>query len=119
MNFIQRTGTLELEGGLRLSTTDYGTRRADAYLTGPITPKTVFAIGGFYRASDGLRHTQFPADLGGQITANITHEFEGGRVTAYARRSGEHTSELQSLMRSSYAVFCLKKKRNTNTTHNQ
>src|SRR3546814_5220330 len=28
-----------------------------------------------------------------------------------ARRSEEHTSELQSLMRSSYAVFCLKKKR--------
>src|SRR3546814_8934611 len=26
------------------------------------------------------------------------------------RRSGEHTSELQSLMRSSYAVFCLQKK---------
>src|SRR3546814_6503183 len=29
------------------------------------------------------------------------------------RRSEEHTSELQSLMRISYAVFCLKKKRNT------
>src|SRR3546814_2277448 len=28
------------------------------------------------------------------------------------RRSEEHTSELQSLMRSSYAVFCLKKKTN-------
>src|SRR3546814_7262737 len=28
-----------------------------------------------------------------------------------ARRSEEHTSELQSLMRISYAVFCLKKKR--------
>src|SRR3546814_9735730 len=28
------------------------------------------------------------------------------------RRSEEHTSELQSLMRISYAVFCLKKKRN-------
>src|SRR3546814_623238 len=28
-----------------------------------------------------------------------------------ARRSEEHTSELQSLMRSSYAVFCLKKKK--------
>src|SRR3546814_5603116 len=28
----------------------------------------------------------------------------------YARRSEEHTSELQSLMRISYAVFCLKKK---------
>src|SRR3546814_10428894 len=31
-------------------------------------------------------------------------------------RSEEHTSELQSLMRISYAVFCLKKKKNHNTT---
>src|SRR3546814_13938142 len=31
-----------------------------------------------------------------------------------ARRSEEHTSELQSLMRISYAVFCLKKKKTTN-----
>src|SRR3546814_7284960 len=30
-----------------------------------------------------------------------------------ARRSEEHTSELQSLMRLSYSVFCLKKKNNT------
>src|SRR3546814_8693517 len=29
------------------------------------------------------------------------------------RRSAEHTSELQSLMRISYAVFCLKKKKHT------
>src|SRR3546814_6213398 len=33
------------------------------------------------------------------------------------RRSEEHTSELQSLMRISYAVFCLKKKNNKNTNH--
>src|SRR3546814_5968999 len=32
-------------------------------------------------------------------------------------RSEEHTSELQSLMRISYAVFCLKKKKKTKTTH--
>src|SRR3546814_1791586 len=32
-----------------------------------------------------------------------------------ACRSEEHTSELQSLMRISYAVFCLKKKKHTNT----
>src|SRR3546814_9619516 len=31
------------------------------------------------------------------------------------KRSEEHTSELQSLMRISYAVFCLKKKNNTTT----
>src|SRR3546814_1489056 len=37
-------------------------------------------------------------------------------------RSEEHTSELQSLMRISYAVFCLKKKKRTtknNTKHKQ
>src|SRR3546814_6102370 len=33
-------------------------------------------------------------------------------ATARAARSEEHTSELQSLMRISYAVFCLKKKKN-------
>src|SRR3546814_2285829 len=34
-----------------------------------------------------------------------------GMVARRARRSEEHTSELQSLMRTSYAVFCLKKKK--------
>src|SRR3546814_3991227 len=34
------------------------------------------------------------------------------RARVRARRSEEHTSELQSLMRISYAVFCLKKKKN-------
>src|SRR3546814_9478032 len=33
-------------------------------------------------------------------------------------RSEEHTSELQSLMRNSYAVFCLKKKKKENTKNN-
>src|SRR3546814_10335510 len=36
-------------------------------------------------------------------------------VTRPSSRSEEHTSELQSLMRISYAVFCLKKKTNTYT----
>src|SRR3546814_7273888 len=38
-------------------------------------------------------------------------------VELVLRRSEEHTSELQSLMRISYAVFCLKKKPNTTTQH--
>src|SRR3546814_6022090 len=40
--------------------------------------------------------------------------FERGAHALFARsrsRSEEHTSELQSLMRTSYAVFCLKKKK--------
>src|SRR3546814_5447221 len=37
--------------------------------------------------------------------------------TAAAPRSEEHTSELQSLMRNSYAVFCLKQKTNSHYIH--
>src|SRR3546814_2123415 len=36
-------------------------------------------------------------------------------VAPHATRSEEHTSELQSLMRISYAVFCLQKKKHKNT----
>src|SRR3546814_1382817 len=39
-----------------------------------------------------------------------------GAVDRFGVRSEEHTSELQSLMRISYAVFCLKKKKKTNNS---
>src|SRR3546814_8655274 len=42
-----------------------------------------------------------------------------GRGLAQSGRSEEHTSELQSLMRISYAVFCLKKKTKRTTRHTQ
>src|SRR3546814_6787012 len=45
----------------------------------------------------------------------VSHHHPLGRQHA-TPRSEEHTSELQSLMRISYAVFCLKKK-TTNTQH--
>src|SRR3546814_9477427 len=41
----------------------------------------------------------------------IEVEPRNDRIDALQHRSEEHTSELQSLMRISYAVFCLKKKR--------
>src|SRR3546814_9230357 len=47
-------------------------------------------------------------------TARIGHRIVALRITG-AGRSEEHTSELQSLMRISYAVFCLKKKKKTHT----
>src|SRR3546814_1609671 len=43
----------------------------------------------------------------------------GKRRDGKVVRSEEHTSELQSLMRISYAVFCLKKKKHTYITHTQ
>src|SRR3546814_5822567 len=51
------------------------------------------------RSSETTVGVALPLELGGKRPARV----------ALATRSEEHTSELQSLMRISYAVFCLKK----------
>src|SRR3546814_3075427 len=60
---------------------------------------------------------------GTAVTGNSPPAPETLRVRSESRRSEEHTSELQSLMRISYAVFCLNKQKNhelTSTrTHNK
>ncbi|AHE55307.1 TonB-dependent receptor [Sphingomonas sanxanigenens] len=92
LNFIQRTGTAAPAGGLRLTETDYGSVRIDLYHSGPLGPDTVFALGGFHRTSQGLRNTQFIADVGGQISANVTHRFATGSVMAYARYTSDRNA---------------------------
>src|SRR3546814_1223328 len=87
-----------------------------------------------YHVVAGLRDhhagRDWPADLGmgvfTQPRTRTTGAGKGpgarGRPHAVAKRSEEHTSELQSLMRISYAVFCLKKKIKHNvlkTSHTQ
>src|SRR3546814_8923446 len=47
------------------------------------------------------------------------HAFADTPSATYMLRSEEHTSELQSLMRISYAVFCLKKKKYITDTKNK
>src|SRR3546814_2601726 len=47
---------------------------------------------------------------GGGVLFNESPTIDGIRAITEAHRSEEHTSELQSLMRISYAVFCLKQK---------
>src|SRR3546814_6753178 len=49
------------------------------------------------------------------VAENFPGQFFGAAIDFFQRRSEEHTSELQSLMRISYAVFCLKKKNIHNT----
>src|SRR3546814_9443678 len=60
----------------------------------------------------GLRRVKAEAALS-VLAFNIIRASNAfGTGALMSRRSEEHTSELQSLMRISYAVFCLKKKNN-------
>src|SRR3546814_6273540 len=59
----------------------------------------------------GAPDTARRARRGGDVRRALPRSrFDGERRRSSRERSEEHTSELQSLMRISYAVFCLKKK---------
>src|SRR3546814_3173207 len=76
---------------------------------------------GFARGQ-GFEHLVVHVDQGQELHAGAS--FGWGRAARRRRshrrrrrRSEEHTSELQSLMRISYAVFCLKKKKTQSVTY--
>src|SRR3546814_6450622 len=76
-----------------------------------------------YRLDHGMRHVltrdersaSYMADVYARVSGKVgvCEGPSGGGATYILPRSEEHTSELQSLMRISYAVFCLKKKIST------
>src|SRR3546814_8026166 len=61
----------------------------------------------------GLPFDHERVDLKTKVTADGA-DYRTVTAKGYVPRSEEHTSELQSLMRISYAVFCLKKKKQIN-----
>src|SRR3546814_5200842 len=84
----------------------------------PDFDETVAVLVGRTRWAAGDMRAVVVEDLGARAAGTgVGHLPEVVRSVRRALRSEEHTSELQSLMRISYAVFCLKKKKST-TDHN-
>lgn len=79
VNFISRQGSRELQGEAKLEVGDYGLLRHDIWVSGPLGKNTTYALGGFYRVSDGLRDPGYTADRGGQLAGNLKHTFADGR----------------------------------------
>ena len=84
-NFILRQGTADPHGDIGITFgTDHG-YRLDGFYGGPLTQDWFVSIGGFYRDSDGVRDSQFPADNGGQLTGTLTHKWDEGKIMFFAR----------------------------------
>src|SRR3546814_3514130 len=95
---------------------NYDARIAEGALNLPVVDgKAALRIAGQYQKRDGWTKNIGIGDDADDLNSRalrvslLLEPFEGLK-----NRSEEHTSELQSLMRSSYAVFCLEKKKVTN-----
>lgn len=72
VNFITRRPGDQLQLVARAEAGDWGSYRGDAWVGIPVAENVGFGIGGFYREDDGLRSTQYTANRGGQIRANLS-----------------------------------------------
>src|SRR6204780_3107753 len=84
-NFILRTGSDKAEGSIGVTYGTEGSERVDAFLSGKIIDGWYGSLGGFYRVSDGVRDPQYPSDIGGQITATLKHDLDGGSIMFWYR----------------------------------
>jgi outer membrane receptor protein involved in Fe transport len=84
-NFILKTGSDKTTGSIGLTYGSEGSERVDAFISGKIIDGWYGSIGGFYRVSDGVRDPQYPSDIGGQLTATLKHDLDGGSLMFWYR----------------------------------
>ncbi len=90
VNNITVSGTDTTRGKAQVTLGDTGLYRLDAYQAGPIDDSTYYAIGGFLRRHDGYRDNGFPNDRGGQVRANIKHDFSNGSLRVSGNYLNDH-----------------------------
>ena len=81
VNYVTRTGSQTFEGEYRLEVGDWGHVRNDFFVAGPINSNLTYAVGGFYRESDGQRDPGFTGNKGGQLRGNLLYTSDDEQST--------------------------------------
>ena len=89
VNVISKTGGPTHAGTIRVATGSQGMARLDANVGGPLAGHWRFNVGGYYRYDRGIRDPGFPANEGGQLRANATHETSSGHLRVYGKYLNE------------------------------
>jgi iron complex outermembrane receptor protein len=89
-NSVTVTGGATPRGKVQLTAGTTDLYRLDAVQSGPLGDHTFYAVGGFVRRDGGQRPNGFTNDRGGQIRANIKHDFEGGSVKVTGLYLNDH-----------------------------
>lgn len=99
VNHVTRTGSQTFEGGYRIEAADYNFLRNELFLSGPVNKNLTFAVGGFYRTSDGIRDTGYTADRGGQVRGNLVYTTDDGNteVQLHALKINDRTAFYQNV----------------------
>lgn len=94
VNFITVRAKDEPEGAIRLTGSDYGTRRIDLRYGGTIGNGWYAGFGGFYRNSDSVRDIGFSADHGGLLRAYLGRKWGDGEFSVNVKLVNDHNTFL-------------------------
>ncbi|MBU0476232.1 MAG: TonB-dependent receptor [Bacteroidetes bacterium] len=89
-NFNLKKGTDQTLGRVKYSTTDYSQQRVDAVLSGALSEKLYYMVGGYLTTSPGIRNTEFNSEKGQQITFQLTKVFDKGVLNGFSRLTDDH-----------------------------
>jgi outer membrane receptor protein involved in Fe transport len=84
-NFMLKRGTEQTTGSAGVTYGNEGLWRLDTNVGFKISDGWYGTVGGFYRESEGVRPPQFPSDQGGQFTATVNHDLDGGSLFVWGR----------------------------------
>ncbi len=93
INFKYKEGSLDgHQGDIFFQTSDFGMRRGEFWVGGPLSEQLTYSFAGHYTTDDGIRDVGFPANAGSNLYANLKYHFrdDSGHFKVSGRKFREN-----------------------------